>query len=103
MAQAHLHNTYRLKRRTPSVFARGLFPTSRQGGLAQRQNAQDSLGVEYAAAPRAAAGVLQGSPQAGVVRKGRIGGQIGPGRARGQDADRKSTRLNSSHLGISYA
>src|SRR5262245_63671008 len=40
----------------------------------------------------------------GIHRRAPLAGARGPGRPRAAvDADRKSTRLNSSHLGISYA
>src|SRR5690606_41869609 len=77
------------------------FPTRRSsdlgGGPAQRGTARDGAGqragVDGAAAvPQAAAGI-HGAVSAGAPA---AGGQQSPG-------DRKSTRLNSSHVKISYA
>src|SRR5256885_4138934 len=43
------------------------------------------------------------APGGAVRGRGRLGRRLGKAGARPQHADRKSTRLNSSHLVISYA
>src|SRR5262245_3070363 len=50
-------------------------------------------------------GVLQKRlyKEGSMVKEGELLVQIDPAPYRAQDPDRKSTRLNSSHLGISYA
>src|SRR5262245_7859166 len=83
--------------------------------LPSRVTSASSRGVGVVAAPTAGHGAEGGKLERGGGKVPACGGQglVDAGRAEGDDVgsgvpvhvcqDRKSTRLNSSHLGISYA
>src|SRR5437899_6116291 len=93
------------------VMARSLTPTAVQGqdaGTVQSPNAlpdrlRDVEHLEEVMTMPSAALIAALQELPGDIIILGVGGKIGPTLARLAKRDRKSTRLNSSHLGISYA
>src|SRR5207249_5540436 len=80
-----------------------LHPGGRRGGAADRRAAHLPHPPHACHAPRGARGESAGGRRAGLRRAGHRGGPGLDSSRGGSHADRKSTRLNSSHVSISYA
>src|SRR5438045_5996105 len=86
---------FRARRRRPLYS----FPTRRSSDLGPLR----LLGVSAATPAEARAALAAGADYVGTGTIYATGSKADAGAPIGLDGDRKSTRLNSSHLGISYA